>query len=93
MPRFALTAPLPARLANESLTPAAEKSTVEAFVAAAIAAPCAAVTASSTVIVSAFVAAEDPFAVKLASSAAFPSIVAVTVPVVAARMAFRSVTF
>ena len=39
------------RLPNASLTPAAEKSTVAAFVEATINAPCAAVTASSTVIV------------------------------------------
>ena len=43
------------KFANASFTPAAEKSTVATDVASAIAAPCAAVTASSTVMVRACV--------------------------------------
>ena len=80
-------------MANVSLTPAAEKSTVETFVVATIKAPSAAVTTSSTTIVRTFVATEEALAVMVASCAASPSIVAVTVPVVAARRALKSVIF
>ena len=75
-----------------SVIPPAEKSTVAAFVASAIAAPDAAVAVSFTVMVSAFVAFDAASDVKPSRSAELPSIVAVTVPVVAFISAFRPVT-
>ena len=75
-----------------SVIPPAEKSTVAAFVASAIAAPDAAVAVSFTVMVSAFVAFDAASDVKPSRSAELPFTVAVTVPVVAASNAFMSVT-
>ena len=73
-------------------TPAAEKSTVVIDVASTIVLPWATVTASSTTIVNAHVALV-PFAAKSSNSSAFPSILAVTVPVVAAAILFIWITW
>ena len=89
---FVLAAPASVRLANVSLTPAAEKSTVEASVASAIAAPSAAVAASLTVIVNVLVPASATEEFKEDSCAAVPLIDADSVPPSAAVSVFRVVT-
>ena len=88
----ACTESLSIQFANVSDTPAAEKSTVVIDVASTIVLPWATVTASSTTIVNAHVALV-PFAAKSSNSSAFPSILAVTVPVVAAAILFIWITW
>ena len=88
---FVETAPVPAAttFANVSLTPAAEKSTVDASVASAIAAPRAAVAASLTVIVNVLVPVSLAVDVKLASCSAVPLMVADTVPALDPIIVFK----
>ena len=94
--KFACTvfAPSAIYVANAPVNPAAEKSTVVADVASIIALPWVTVAASSTTIVNAHVACPFvPLAVKSSNSAALPSIVAVTVPVVEAITLFTCATW
>ena len=84
--------PVPIYVANAPVNPAAEKSTVAAFVASIIALPCVTVATSSTTIVNAQVAFV-PLAAKSSNCATLPSILAVTVPAVNAAILFTCVTW